>query len=116
MNTLLRKHSAMNNYGFHIFCVLFFAAATVNGSESEDIEVDTITTVKRESREQQDSDTPHTPGLSLVGTGLSGSMNSTTGTAAARMTGDPAHIGSQVVITLTKDDSKTITKGEMVLG
>ncbi|ROT82205.1 putative protein SMG8 isoform X2 [Penaeus vannamei] len=90
-------------------------AANVNGSESEEIEADTISTVKRESREQQDSETPHTPGLSLVGTGLSGSMNSTTGTAAARMTGDPAHIGSQVVITLTKDDTKTITKDRGII-
>ncbi|XP_047489241.1 nonsense-mediated mRNA decay factor SMG8-like isoform X2 [Penaeus chinensis] len=90
-------------------------AANVNGSESDDVEADTISTVKRDSREQQDSETPHTPGLSLVGTGLSGSMNSTTGTAAARMTGDPAHIGSQVVITLTKDDTKTITKDRGII-
>lgn len=76
------------------------------------MEVEAPTTVSRNIRDQLDPGTPHTPGLSLVGTGLSGSMNSATATAAARMTGDHSHVGSQVVITLTKDDSKTITKGK----
>ncbi|XP_042242622.1 protein smg8-like isoform X2 [Homarus americanus] len=90
-------------------------AAKVDGSEDDEMEVDGSSAVSRDSREQLDSGTPHTPGLSLVGTGLSGSMNNATGTAAARMTGDQTHIGSQVVITLTKDDSKVIHKDRGII-
>ena len=92
---------------------LIFPAAKVSGSESEEMEIESRPSVGREARDHGESETPHTPGLSLVGTGLSGSMNSATGTgtAAARIIGDHSHTGSQVVITLTKDDSKVVTKG-----
>lgn len=90
-------------------------AAKVDESEGDEAEVEAPNTVSRGSRDQLDPGTPHTPGLSLVGTGLSGSMNSATATAAARMTGDHSHVGSQVVITLTKDDSKTITKDRGII-
>ncbi|XP_045596633.2 nonsense-mediated mRNA decay factor SMG8 [Procambarus clarkii] len=90
-------------------------AAKVDGSEDDEMEIDSPSTVNCNTREQLNSGTPHTPGLSLVGTGLSGSMNNATGTAAARMTGDQTHMGSQVVITLTKDDSKAITKDRGII-
>ncbi|KAK7078534.1 Protein smg8 [Halocaridina rubra] len=88
-------------------------AAKVCGADTDDLELESRSNVARESRVHGGSETLHTPGLSLVGTGLSGSMNSATGTATAavaRMMGDNP-TGSQVVITLTKDDSKVITKG-----
>ncbi|XP_064115140.1 uncharacterized protein LOC135221254 [Macrobrachium nipponense] len=92
-------------------------AAKVSGSESDEMEIESRSSLSRDSRDQADSETPHTPGLSLVGTGLSGSMNSATGTAtaAARLIGDHNHTGSQVVITLTKDDSKVITKDRGII-
>ncbi|XP_066949064.1 nonsense-mediated mRNA decay factor SMG8-like isoform X2 [Macrobrachium rosenbergii] len=92
-------------------------AAKVSGSESDEMEIESRSSLSRDSRDQADSETPHTPGLSLVGTGLSGSMNSATGTATAavRLIGDHNHTGSQVVITLTKDDSKVITKDRGII-
>ncbi|XP_069946047.1 nonsense-mediated mRNA decay factor SMG8 isoform X3 [Cherax quadricarinatus] len=90
-------------------------AAKVDGSEDNEMEIEGPSAVSRDSREQIDSGTPHSPGLSLVGTGLSGSMNNATGTVATRMTGEQSHMGSQVVITLTKDDTKAITKDRGII-
>lgn len=65
-----------------------------------------LPSMSRESRDKMSSDTTHTPVLSLAGTGgLSGSMNSNSGTNR-----EPQHVGSQVIITLTKDEIKSSNK------
>ncbi|XP_050702519.1 nonsense-mediated mRNA decay factor SMG8-like [Eriocheir sinensis] len=112
-------------------------AAKVSGSEDDDSDTTTtITTTTTAStatsdlprsdidapaqqllpRDPTDSGTPHTPGLSLGGVGgLSGSVCG--GATAGRMTGgEHSHGGgSQVVITLTKDDVRMIGKDRGII-
>lgn len=103
-------------------------AAKVSGSDDDDTDVTPSTSSEMGRsdidappqqllpRDPTDSSTPHTPGLSLGGVGgLSGSVCG--GVTAGRMTaGDHSHGGgSQVVITLTKEDVRLVGKDRGII-